>query len=140
MEDALQRKGYKLLFDHRSQMFENRDALGGKQYGKHIHVGKTIYETKRIVDFLIVNKEQFPDSLIIECKWQQSKGSVDEKYPFLMHNIIRTTVPTIVLLDGGGYKPTAKTWLAGNAGAERALRHVWSMVEFQRAVNDGFLG
>jgi hypothetical protein len=59
------------------------------------------------VDFLIVNRDKFPDDMIIECKGQQSKRSVDEKYPFLLYNIIRTGIPTVVLPDSGGYKPAA---------------------------------
>ncbi|MDP2637026.1 MAG: hypothetical protein Q8P03_00205, partial [bacterium] len=63
-------------------------------------MGLTIYETVRKCDFFIVNRELFPDDLIIECKWQQSGGSVDEKYPFLLFNILKTGIPTIILLDG----------------------------------------
>jgi hypothetical protein len=34
-----------------------------------------------------VNQTKFSDGLIIECKWQESAGSVDEKYPFVVLNI-----------------------------------------------------
>lgn len=140
IENALHRHGYTLFPDHKKQLFDNRDVVGGKQYGTHIYVGKTIYETKRYVDFLVINKEKFPEGLIIECKWQQSAGSVDEKYPFLVHNIVRLAVPTIILLDGGGYKPAAKLWLLEQAGKDRALIGVWDMSEFQKQVNNGLLG
>jgi hypothetical protein len=139
VEHALTEHGYELFWDHRKQLFANRDAVGGKQYAKHVLVGPTIYETDRYVDFLVLNKDKFPDALIIECKWQEQKGSVDEKYPFLMFNIARTGVPTIVLLDGDGYKPAAKIWLASHAGTDKPLRAVWSMAEFHRSVNGGFL-
>ena len=140
VEQTLIDHGYKLFFDHKKQLFATRDLVAGKQYGKHILVGPTIYETPRYVDFLVLNKERFPDGLVIECKWQQAGGSVDEKYPFLMFNIARTAVPTIILLDGSGYKPAAKTWLESQAGKDRSLQHVWSMMDFQREMNNGFLG
>lgn len=119
-----------------------RNSLSGKLYIKQLYVGPTIYNTKRKVDFFIINKDLFPQDLIIECKWQQSPGSVDEKYPFLLLNIEKTNVPTIVVLDGEGYKPAAKVWLAEQVqqNTTKNLWHVWSMVEFQKALNNGFLG
>ncbi len=132
--------GYAEFWNHKRQIFANRKLLGGKQFAKQVPVGDTIYETERKCDFLIINRQKFPDALIIECKWQQSKGSVDEKYPFLLYNIIRTGIPTVVLLDGGGYKPAALKWLKSMVNPKGALLNVWTMAEFQRAVNNGFLG
>ncbi|MEE8056934.1 MAG: PD-(D/E)XK nuclease superfamily protein [Pseudomonadales bacterium] len=140
VHDALIRAGFALFENHKPLLFENRHLIGGKQFQPHVNVGTTIYQSTRIVDFLITNKARFAEGLIIECKWQQSSGSVDEKYPFLLCNIIKTGVPTIVLLDGGGYKPAAKTWLQNQITATRALLGVWDMAAFQRHLNDGFLG
>ena len=142
LENALQSQGYTEFWNHKTQAFENRKSIGGKQYLKQLPCGTTIYQTMRRVDFLIINREKFPNDLIIECKWQQSKGSVDEKYPFLLFNIIKTGVPSIVLLDGEGYSQQAKQWLSDQADREmhRALIGVWSMMEFQKKINNGFLG
>ena len=140
IENVLKESGYTEFIGNKRQAFENRKSIGGKQYIKQLVVGPTIYDSERKVDFMIFNKEKFPDGLIIESKWQQSSGSVDEKYPFLFFNIMKTEVPTIVLLDGGGYKPTAMKWLKGQVNLQGALIGVWNMVEFQKEVNDGFLG
>ena len=140
VREALQARGYDEFWNHKASVFANRKTLGGKQFVRQVPVGDTIYETTRKADFLILNRDKFPEDLIIECKWQQSKGSVDEKYPFLIFNIVRTGIPTVVLMDGGGYKPAALRWLKENAGKNRALLAVWTMAEFQRQVNDGFLG
>ena len=86
-----------------------------------------------------MNQDTFPEGLIIECKWQQSKGSVDEKYPFTLFNIFKIGVPTIILLDGGGYKPAAMKWLKDQVDPNRALIGVYNMAEFQKKVNNGFL-
>jgi len=140
VENALKGKGYEEFWNHKEQLFLNRESVGGKQYAKQINVGETIYGTKRIADFFVINKDLFPDGLIIECKWQQVAGSVDEKFPFLLYNIIKTGVPTVVVIDGGGYKASAVEWLKLQANPERSLIGVWGMSEFHRKVNDGFLG
>jgi hypothetical protein len=87
-----------------------------------------------------MNQDKFPEGLIIECKWQQSAGSVDEKYPFTLFNIIKIGVPTIILLDGNGYKKTAMKWLKDQVSPQRALIGVYNMAEFQALVNKGYLG
>lgn len=141
LEDFVRHKltsnGYSEFWDHKEQVFHNRQNVGGKQFALQVTVGETIYKTKRIVDVLVINKDLFPDGLIIECKWQQPAGSVDEKYPLLVWNIIKTRVPTIVLIDGGGYKPAALEWLKDQANPSSALIAVYTMAGFQKATNNG---
>jgi hypothetical protein len=48
-------------------------------------------------------------------------------------------VPTIIILDGNGYKKTAMKWLKDQADPKRALIGVYNMAEFQKLVNNGFL-
>ena len=137
---TLESRGYTQFWNHKAQIFENRKTIGGKQYAEQVPCGTSIYETKRKCDFLVLNKEKFEDGLIIECKWQQSKGSVDEKYPFAVYNIFKIGVPTIILLDGGGYKKEAMEWLKKQVEPNRALIGVYSIVEFQTKFNNGLLG
>ena len=65
---------------------------------------------------------------------------MDEKYPFALFNIFKIGVPTVVLLDGGGCKPAALKWLKDQVDPNRALIGVYTMAEFQKVVNNGFLG
>ncbi len=140
VEAQLKAQGYDRHWNHKNQLFGLRKAAGGKQYGKQIICGKTIYETDRMVDFLVLNEARFPASLIIECKWQQVRGSVDEKYPFLFFNIMKTGVPTVVLIDGDGYRSAALKFLKDQASETSSLIGAWTMAEFQTQVNNGFLG
>lgn len=135
----LEDNGYTLFSNHRDQLFTNRKTVGGKQYSTQVPCGTSIYESPRKCDFLVMNNDKFPEGLIIECKWQQSAGSVDEKYPFTVFNILKIGVPTIIILDGNGYKKTAMKWLKDQADPKRALIGVYNMAEFQKLVNNGFL-
>ena len=51
--------------------------------------------------------------IVIQCKWQASDGSIDEKYPFEVLSIQLNEFPTIIVLDGGGYNKGAEMWLKG---------------------------
>jgi hypothetical protein len=140
IEDILLRNGYEEFVNHKKQVFFMRNTVGGKQYSKHPWCGKSIYGIDRKCDFLVMNQEKFPDGLIIECKWQESSGSVDEKYPFMVFNIEKTGVPTIVLVDGDGYRKQALKWLKDQVAIRQFLIGVHTMKEFQKLVNNNFLG
>ena len=82
-----------------------------KRYAKQVYIGSSIYETEINVDFYIVNSGLFPRGLIVECKWQEDKGSVDEKYPYLNLNIKNCyRVPTIVIVGGDGMRQGSIDW------------------------------
>lgn len=104
-------------------------------YSKYFCVGKSIYETNINCDFILYHPKKYQNCLIIESKWQQSGGSVDEKYPYTIINI-KTKYPheTILILDGGGYKKGAEEWVRQQVGGK--LLHVFSMTEFQTWVNN----
>ena len=81
-------------------------------YTRQINAYDSVYGTQVFSDFMLYHPEKWPDRLIIECKWQQSSGSVDEKYPYNVLNIReQCPCPCIILLDGEGYKPGAAAWL-----------------------------
>lgn len=72
----------------------------------------TIYGQRGYTEFL-AKSEQLNLNVRIECKWQQSSGSVDEKLPYLYLNCIETMPETdiIIIAGGGGMKPGAIPWL-----------------------------
>ena len=135
---TLEENGYREFLNHKEQVFENRSHIGSKQYLRQLPAGKTIYDATRRCDFLVINRKKFPNDLIIECKWQETSGSVDEKYPFLLRNIEKTAVPTVILIDGGGYRPAALKWLKSQVSPEKYLVGVWNMEEFEIEVARNF--
>ena len=76
--------------------------------------------------------------MVIQCKWQASPGSVDEKFPFEVLSIQLNEFDTIIVLDGGGYSRGAEQWLRGQAGKNK-LRHVLSLGEVNRFHSQGRL-
>ena len=112
--------------------------MGQRIYTRQVVVGRDIYSKNRRVDFLLFHPVKWPACLVIQCKWQASRGSVEEKYPFEVLNIQQGGYPTIILLDGGGYSKGAEQWLRSQAG-NNMLRHVFSQGEFQRFVSRGEL-
>lgn len=139
--NALERVVLHALDDHKYTFVPQRRFLAAcclpqPLYTRQMNIGKSIYGTKLISDFMLYHPEKHPDKLIIECKWQQSSGSVDEKYPYNVLNIQQMyPCPAIILLDGEGYKTGAAEWLRKQVDGKKLLA-VLSMVQFQIWVNN----
>jgi hypothetical protein len=84
VHNTLIRKGYKFV-EHRQ--FDAERFLDQPIFTVHYPVARSIYDTQLFCDFLIFHPDKHAANLIIESKWQQSRGSVDEKFPFLVANI-----------------------------------------------------
>lgn len=102
---------------------------GSPIYTKELPLGNSIYATKMKGCFVLYHPEKWPEFLIIESKWQETSGSVDEKFPYLVLNIQQKyPYRTLVLLDGRGYRQEAGNWMRKQVG--RNLIAVFGMAEF----------
>ena len=102
-------RGYSLVDRNR---FTASRILRQPIFSTQFHVGKSIYDVDQYCDFICYHPGRWPDGLVIESKWQHEAGSVDEKYPYLVLNIQdRYGYPTVLVLDGGGYKKGAEGWV-----------------------------
>jgi len=80
---------------------------------------RSIYGRQLRVDFYVPNIAAYPAGLVIESKWQESNGSAEEKFPYLVANIREQyPCPAIVIAAGRGARqvgkgahPGAITWL-----------------------------
>jgi len=107
-------------------------------YAQQFYPGQSIYGTSLFCDFIVYHPEKWPMGLWIEAKWQQSGGSVDEKYPYLVANLKKyPDYRSIIVLDGGGYKPGAEAWLRDQT--DDVLLHIFNMSQFQIWTNKGNL-
>ncbi|GIV46345.1 MAG: 4-diphosphocytidyl-2C-methyl-D-erythritol kinase [Ignavibacterium sp.] len=80
----------------------------------------TIYKHKGNTEFLLISKK-YNCTIRIECKWQQTSGSVDEKLPYLYLNVIEAMPEDkiLILIDGRGWKEGAITWLKESVEEKR---------------------
>lgn len=107
---------------------------------------ETIYGHPGRTEFKIVSQKY--GEYRIECKWQQSSGSVDEKFPYLYLNCVEKMPEKniIIVIDGNGAKPGAVQWLkqaaasklyTGEANRDKRIA-VMSLAEFVVWANQTF--
>lgn len=98
----------------------------------------TIYGQPGNTEFL-VQSIRYGLTMRIECKWQQTSGSVDEKFPYMYLNAVEAMPEAhiVLLVDGGGAKSGAVNWLK-QAVADRRYQSpttkkqimVWTLSDF----------
>jgi hypothetical protein len=131
IRNAIEGKGYTYVD---KAFFKAACCLDQAIYSSQLIIGNSIYDNILKCDFILRHPMKFPDCLVIEAKWQETGGSTDEKFPYLVLNIKeKSPYPTIIVLDGGGFKPGSEQWLRGQVGGN--LLQVFNMMEFQRWSN-----
>ena len=118
------------------QRFFAARCLAQPIYAEQVIVGTNIYAKKRTVDFILYHPRKWPDCLVIQCKWQATTGSVEEKYPFEVECIVQGEFKTVIVLDGSGYSDGARQWLLAQRG-KRHLLHVFNMSQITRWQSQG---
>lgn len=104
--------------------------VSGIAFERQVTIGTTIYGTELRVDFVLLNLRDFPDGLIVESKWQDVGGSVDEKFPYLVENIRHQyPLPAVVIVHGGGCRDGAVRWLRSRCDGQRLIA-VYGLEDF----------
>lgn len=107
-------------------------------FAAQCEIGVDIYSKTRRVDFILYDPDKWVDCLVLQCKWQAAKGSVEEKYPYEVLSIQLNNFDTIIVIDGGGFSPGAVQWLKSQAGKNKLL-HVFNQSQLQGFTTRGQL-
>ena len=95
---------------------------------KHVPYTNIYGNTKCRSEFVLCYNDR---RIRVECKFQESAGSVDEKLPYLFMNFTQSIPESeaIIVIEGSGFKKGAKEWLRKKCGGTKVL--VMSLDEFR---------
>lgn len=69
---------------------------------EEVNVGTSIIGKQRRVDLFVLHPESRV-ALAIECKYQDSSGTADEKIPYTLQDLAALRMPAAVVYGGGGF-------------------------------------
>ena len=90
---------------------------------REVSMGKSIIGKNRRIDVFVVH-EGTQRALAIECKYQGSQGTADEKIPYTLNDIAALRVPACVVWAGEGFSQGVKHMLEGSHLAAYCLPSV----------------
>lgn len=85
-----------------------------------VPVGKTIIGKNRRVDVFVLDEEN-QRSLAIECKYQRTKGTTDEKIPYALQDLAAMWIPGCLCYAGDGWSKGVLHTLEGSRAAVYCL-------------------
>lgn len=144
-ESTLANKGFAVV--NNKEVKGEVSEFGDEVLVKHVPY-TSLYGSPSRSEFVIHTQQTSPSPIRIECKWQQSSGSVDEKLPFTYLSAIDAHPEdwVIILIDGGGFRAGALEWLREAAKNRRYIPEdrpekrvdVMGMAEFLTWANHTF--
>ncbi|MCY4660651.1 MAG: hypothetical protein OXF93_12680 [Acidobacteria bacterium] len=95
----------------------------GLQVRTQVRVARRLWGAERRID-LVLRHPDSDRSLGIECKYQGTGGSAEEKIPATIQDITAWPIPGIVVFDGAGFSANMRAYLhsTGKAVAYEDLR------------------
>ena len=95
----------------------------GLQVRTQVRVARRLWGAERRID-LVLRHPDTERSLGIECKFQGTGGSAEEKIPATIQDIAAWPIPGLVVFDGGGFSTNMRAYLhsTGKAVAYEDLR------------------
>ena len=94
----------------------NRVSARGLKVYREIRVGKTIIGKDRCIDIFCIC-EDAQKAFAIECKFQDSQGSVDEKIPYALEDVRSLPMAGCVAYGGSGFSSGVLHMLAASPNA-----------------------
>jgi hypothetical protein len=82
----------------------------GLDVRREVRVGRRLWGAERRIDVVLTHRES-RRSLGLECKWQVSAGSAEEKIPATIADIAAWPIPGLVVFHGGGFSPNMRQYL-----------------------------
>lgn len=102
-------------------------AYMAKNYGprglvlyREVSLGKSIIGKNRRIDVFAVHKES-AKTLAIECKYQGTPGTADEKIPYTLDDLRAMHIPAFVVYAGEGFSAGVLHMLGGSEIAAYCL-------------------
>lgn len=97
-----------------------RFAARGLAVYREVRVGKTIIGKDRCIDIFCVSRDT-QKAFAIECKFQDSQGTVDEKIPYALDDVKALPMPGCIVYAGQGFSAGVQHMLAASPHAAYCL-------------------
>jgi hypothetical protein len=88
----------------------------GLQARTQVRVGRRIWGAVRRIDVVLTHQET-RRTLGLECKFQGSQGTAEEKIPSTIQDIAAWPIPGIVVFGGEGFSPNMVAFLISTGKA-----------------------
>ncbi len=87
---------------------------------EEVNAGTSILGKQRRLDLFVLHEPR-QKAVALECKFQDSVGTVDEKIPYALNDLVASPIPGIIVYAGRGFSEGVLHLLQGSARAAYCL-------------------
>jgi hypothetical protein len=84
----------------------------GLQVYEEVYLGTSIIGKQRRIDLFVLGPNA--QALCVECKYQDSSGTADEKIPYAINDMASQRIPGVIVYAGGGFSAGVLHLLQGS--------------------------
>ena len=88
----------------------------GLDVHQQVRVGRRLWGAQRVIDLILSDTDR-RKSLGIECKFQENKGTAEEKIPATIDDIGAWPIPGLVVFEGEGFTANMRSYLISTGKA-----------------------
>lgn len=88
----------------------------GLEVREQVKVARRIWGAERRIDLVLTNPEDHR-RLGLECKFQSSAGSAEEKIPLILQDIQAWPIPGLIVFTGEGFSDNMRAFLVASGKA-----------------------
>lgn len=88
----------------------------GLEVRQQVRVARRLWGAERKIDVILTHRAA-RRSLGLECKFQASAGTAEEKIPATIADIAAWPIPGLVVFAGGGFSPNMRQYLLSTGKA-----------------------
>ncbi|MSQ27911.1 MAG: hypothetical protein EXR51_07220 [Dehalococcoidia bacterium] len=81
-----------------------------------VRVGRRLWGAERVIDLILTDQDR-RKSLGIECKFQGTRGTAEEKIPATIDDIGAWPIPGLVVFEGDGFTTNMRSYLISTGKA-----------------------
>lgn len=84
----------------------------GLEVYEEVNLGTSIIGKQRRIDLFVLGPDK--RALVVECKYQDSAGTADEKIPYALDDMAALRSPSVLVYAGAGFSPGVLHLLQGS--------------------------
>lgn len=84
----------------------------GLEVYEEVNLGTSIIGKQRRIDLFVIGPDK--RALVVECKYQDSAGTADEKIPYALDDMAALRLPGVLAYAGAGFSPGVLHLLQGS--------------------------
>ena len=119
--NIIQDAGYQEYQGPNTELVAGADLVSVPMFQRDAVIGNSVYKTPYKATFFLADRSRFPNGLVVQVNFQESSGSTDRKFHFVVDSLLLSGRQTVLIVGGDGISQGCRSYLARRSAEEEML-------------------